>query len=74
FDGEVELHEANDLWGKKTSEVTETLQDRHGDKAKVLTIGPAGENEVRFATAMTGHSALGRGGLGAVLGSKNVKA
>ncbi|MEF8836806.1 MAG: aldehyde ferredoxin oxidoreductase family protein [Candidatus Bipolaricaulota bacterium] len=74
FDGEVELHDAKDLWGKKTSEVTETLQDRHGDKAKVLTIGPAGENEVRFATAMTGHSALGRGGLGAVLGSKNVKA
>ncbi|MFP4647511.1 MAG: aldehyde ferredoxin oxidoreductase family protein [Candidatus Acetothermia bacterium] len=74
FDGEVELHDATDLWKKKTSEVTEALQDRHGDKAKVLTIGPAGENEVRFATAMTGHSALGRGGLGAVLGSKNVKA
>lgn len=74
FDGEVELHDATDLWGKKTTEVTETLQDKHGDKAKVLTIGPAGENEVRFATAMTGHSALGRGGLGAVLGSKNVKA
>ncbi|MFW6005906.1 MAG: aldehyde ferredoxin oxidoreductase family protein [Candidatus Bipolaricaulota bacterium] len=74
FDEEVELHDAKDIWGKKTSAVTETLQERHGDKAKVLTIGPAGENEVRFATAMTGHSALGRGGLGAVLGSKNVKA
>jgi aldehyde:ferredoxin oxidoreductase len=74
FDGEAKLHDAKNLWGMKTSEVTELLQEEHGAKAKVLCIGPAGENQVRFATAMTGHSALGRGGLGAVLGSKNLKA
>ncbi len=73
-DGEVEIEEASDLWGKKTSETTEILEERHGDGVTVLTIGPAGENQVRYSTAMTGHSALGRGGLGAVFGSKNVKA
>ena len=73
-DGDAELLPAGDLWGKKVSDTTEALREKHGDGIKVLTIGPAGENEVRYSTAMTGHSALGRGGLGAVFGSKRVKA
>jgi len=74
IDGEIELYDASDLWGLKTTDTTKALREEHGDDVEVLTIGPAGENKVRFATAMTGHSALGRGGLGAVFGSKNLKA
>lgn len=75
-DGKAEIKSAEHLWGKLTPEVVDTI--RYAERqplAKVIVIGPAGENLVRFANVMTGHSgAAGRCGAGAVLGSKKVKA
>ena len=74
-DGKAELISADDLWGKTTGETDSLLREKHGDKAKVLTIGPAGEQLVRFACIISDKGrAAGRCGLGAVLGSKNFKA
>ncbi|MCC6175768.1 MAG: aldehyde ferredoxin oxidoreductase family protein [Chloroflexi bacterium] len=74
--GVVELRDASDLWGKGTHETIRTLKDRHGDKdLSVITIGQAGENMVRLAGWINENDrAFGRGGTGAVGGSKNLKA
>ena len=71
----VEFEEVPELAGARVSEVTEEMNDRHGLEAENLaTVGPAGENGVRFAAVMTyDNRAFGRGGLGAALGAKNVK-
>lgn len=71
----VEFEEVSDLGGETVSAVTDAMNERHGLESEHLaTIGPAGENGVRFASVMTfDERAFGRGGLGAVLGSKNVK-
>jgi aldehyde:ferredoxin oxidoreductase len=67
------LKEASDLWSKKVPETTAALGQ--GSRRSVLCIGPAGENLVRFAAIMNdGTRALGRGGAGAVMGAKNLKA
>ncbi len=67
----VEIHDASYLWGKGCLE-TNRLLDSAGC---VACIGPAGENRVRFANIMIGGAnSAGRGGLGAVMGSKNLKA
>ncbi|MCP5097620.1 MAG: aldehyde ferredoxin oxidoreductase family protein, partial [Chloroflexi bacterium] len=70
----VVLKEADHLWGKGVFETTEALgQSRN--KRNVLCIGPAGENQVRIAAIMNDKErALARGGAGAVMGSKNLKA
>ena len=72
----VEFDRVPELKGAKVSEVTEYVESEYGrDEEHIATIGPAGENLVRFASIMTTESrAFGRGGLGAVLGIKNVKA
>lgn len=66
----VEFVPADDLWGTGTEDAEKALL-KYGTGAVV--IGPAGENQVRFANIRSGHRFLGRGGLGAVLGSKNLK-
>jgi aldehyde:ferredoxin oxidoreductase len=69
-----ELKDASDLWGKDVFETTDILEKRH-EKAKATVIGPGGEKLVRFAAIMNDkHRAAGRGGVGAVMGSKNLKA
>jgi aldehyde:ferredoxin oxidoreductase len=75
-DGEAEIKDAGHLWGKETLETEAAIREDLGDpKIQVAFIGPAGENQVRFACVMEGcHDAAGRGGLGAVMGSKNLKA
>lgn len=74
-DDQVSLHDAGHLWGKVVSETTHALEQAHGDKAKVATIGPAGENLSRIACIMNDLGrAAGRSGVGAVMGSKNLKA
>lgn len=71
----VEVRDAGHLWGLGVGEACRFLQDRHGRHAGVISIGPAGENLVTFAMAYVDRiSTLGRGGLGAVFGSKNLKA
>ena len=67
----VSFHSARTLWGKTISEAQEIIKNKGNGS---LVIGPAGENLVRFANIASGHRYLGRGGLGAVLGSKNCKA
>ncbi|MEC9489683.1 MAG: aldehyde ferredoxin oxidoreductase family protein [Halanaerobiales bacterium] len=73
---EVELKDASELWGKTVYETTDLLIEKAGDKnARVSCIGPAGENLVKFASIMNEKDrAAGRTGVGAVMGSKNLKA
>ena len=73
--GNITLHKAEGLWGCEVSETVGLLQEQLGADTSVACIGPAGENLVSFSSVMCDeHRALGRGGLGAVLGSKNLKA
>ena len=72
----VEIRDATEFWGKGTQETEDLLKKEIGDvKVKVASIGPAGENLVKFASIMSekGHAA-GRCGMGAVMGNKNLKA
>lgn len=74
-DGEVTLEDAAGLWGKGTHYTEEELIKRHGEGARVLSIGPAGENLVPYACLTAElYRQAGRGGIGAVFGSKNLKA
>lgn len=75
-DGEAELRDASHLWGRVTGEVDATLKKELGDRrVQVLQVGPAGEKLVRFASIMNMSTrACGRTGMGAVMGSKNLKA
>lgn len=75
-DGHAELRPAKHLWGKVTADVDRLLKAEVGDpKVEVAQIGPAGENLVRFAAIMNMvNRANGRTGLGAVMGSKRLKA
>lgn len=72
----VELLDARELWGRNTAETTDAIREKHGDREiEVACIGQAGENLVRFACIMNNYQdALGRTGLGAVMGSKRLKA
>lgn len=75
-DGRAEVRDASGLWGMTTSETTAAVQNDLSDPgASVACIGPAGERLVRFAGVINETSrAAGRGGVGAVMGSKNLKA
>jgi len=75
-DGIVEIEDAKDLWGLDTVETEGALRRRKGDEnIKVACIGPAGENLVPYASIQaTPSRSFGRSGLGAVMGSKNLKA
>lgn len=69
------LHETGDLWGANVLETDNYLQNKLGKNVSSACIGPAGENMVRFASIISdGCHALGRGGLGAVMGVKKLKA
>ena len=75
-EGQAELHDAANLWGSDSYETQERVREALGErKAHVACIGPAGENLVKMAAVMNGHGrAAGRTGMGAVMGSKNLKA
>ncbi|UCE11601.1 MAG: aldehyde ferredoxin oxidoreductase family protein [Candidatus Thorarchaeota archaeon] len=74
-DDEVEIREAGKVWGENVEVSTDKLIEETDAKAHVACIGPAGENLVKLASIMTDkHRAYGRGGVGAVMGSKNLKA
>ncbi|MFC1901465.1 aldehyde ferredoxin oxidoreductase family protein [Chloroflexota bacterium] len=75
-DGEASIRDAKHLWGKETKETEEAIHAELGDEhIHCAMIGSGGENMVRFACVMEGcRNAAGRGGLGAVMGSKNLKA
>lgn len=72
---EVKLCPADELWGQDVYTATDLLKAATDEEAKVACIGPAGENLVKFACIMNEyHRAAGRSGVGAVMGSKNLKA
>lgn len=75
-DGQYELRDASHLWGQITGEAEAAIkQELDDDKIEVLQIGPAGEKLVRFAGIFSmSNRANGRTGMGAVMGSKNLKA
>ncbi|HAE60077.1 MAG TPA: aldehyde ferredoxin oxidoreductase [Anaerolineae bacterium] len=71
---QVEIRPADHLWGKEVPETTDTLMAETSPEAKVACIGPAGENLVLMAGIMNDkHRAAARSGVGAVMGSKNLK-
>lgn len=73
--GQAELRSAAHLWGKNTHETTDMLVNETDVRARVACIGPAGEKKVLFASIMNDRNrAAGRSGVGAVMGSKNLKA
>ncbi|MBI2206653.1 MAG: aldehyde ferredoxin oxidoreductase family protein [Candidatus Rokubacteria bacterium] len=75
-EGAVEIRDASHLWGKITGDVQDAVLAEVGDaRARVATIGPAGEHLVRFACiANELNEVAGRTGMGAVMGSKKLKA
>ena len=74
--GKAELRDASHLWGKFTADVEDAIREELDDKRiEVLQCGPAGEKGVRFAALISyANRANGRTGMGAVMGSKNLKA
>jgi aldehyde:ferredoxin oxidoreductase len=71
----VSIEDAGSLWGKGIEQATNDLRNTYGKKSTSLVIGPAGENMVPFACILNeAHHAFGRCGMGAVMGSKNLKA
>jgi len=72
---QVEIRSAEHVWGKDTHETTDTLLQETDSNAKVACIGPAGENLALMAAIINDkHRAAARSGVGAVMGSKNLKA
>jgi len=74
-DDQVDILEAEELWGVDVRMAAEAIRERLGKDTRVMLIGPGGENLVRYACIMTDeHHAAGRTGMGAVMGAKNLKA
>jgi aldehyde:ferredoxin oxidoreductase len=71
---EIRIEPADDVWGLPAAEAEARLRERHGPAWRVAAIGPAGEKGVRYATISHDGRHAGRGGLGAVMGSKLCKA
>jgi len=73
-DERVEIRDAGPLWGKGVFEAEEEIRKDLGKKRiRLISIGPAGENRVKFACMASNMRQAGRGGAGAVMGSKNLK-
>jgi aldehyde:ferredoxin oxidoreductase len=73
--GKIEIRPAKKYWGQNTNDVQRSLRADFGRDVEIACIGRAGETGVRFACLRTGvKNTAGRGGLGAVMGSKNIKA
>ncbi len=74
-DDDIRIKAVEELWGKDTWETQEILEEEYGKTAGILEIGPAGERLVKYAVVMSEKGrAGGRPGMGAVMGSKNLKA
>jgi len=74
-DESVKVVDAADFWGRNTFEAQDLLEKKHGRNSGILLIGPAGENQIPISTIMSQKGrAGGRPGMGAVMGSKNLKA
>ena len=81
YNGEIEFRSAEDIWGSTTGETVVKIRDETDSKAHIASIGPAGENLVKFAGIVVDKDSdpwrsgiAARGGVGAVMGSKKLKA
>jgi len=72
--GTAEIKDASNLRGKLTFDIIDTLKEEYGKDTSILTIGPAGDKLLTYATVYADEGASGSGGLAAVMGSKNLKA
>lgn len=72
-DGKVKIEKANDVWGKRTHEATEMIKEKFGD-LETAVIGPAGEKLSKISIVECNERQAARGGIGAVMGSKKLKA
>jgi aldehyde:ferredoxin oxidoreductase len=70
----VEIGDATSLQGKSAFQREKIVKDELGDSVRVITVGPAGDNMVSFATFLASDDSVGAGGLAGVMGSKNLKA
>jgi len=70
----VQFNPADDLWGRLTGETETAIKEKVGGKCRVACIGPAGEKQVLFSAIVSETRTASRGGCGAVMGSKNLKA
>lgn len=80
-DGRIEIFESPELWGLRSSEADRKLREKYGEECSIASIGIAGEKLVRYACINVDwnrrkyrHGQAGRTGIGAVMGSKNIKA
>jgi aldehyde:ferredoxin oxidoreductase len=74
-DGSVKFRNAEKLWGMKTTDTQQIIKnDLKDQNIRIVCIGPAGENQIKIASIINEWRAVGRKGLGAVMGSKNLKA
>lgn len=73
-DGKIHIKDASVIWGKGAVQVREMLKADLGSDVKVVATGPAGDNMTPIATLLADHDSSGSGGLGAVMGSKKLKA
>jgi aldehyde:ferredoxin oxidoreductase len=74
-EGEYQLLDASDLWGKNVSDLEDILVDRHGSDIQIVSVGPAGEKKSLLASIQNDKErSAGRSGLGAVMGGKKLKA
>lgn len=74
-DGAAEIRDAGDSWGMKSVEVVDYFEEIHGKRIEVLTIGPAGERQVKYASVIVSRwHAAGRMGMGCIMGNKKLKA
>ncbi len=75
-DGQAEIKDASKMWGQPTKETEEMIRQENNDpRIRIASIGPGGENMIKFACIINDlKEAAGRGGTGAVMGSKNLKA
>jgi aldehyde:ferredoxin oxidoreductase len=74
-EGRVQFRSAKKLWGMKTTDTQQIIKNELNDQnVRIACIGPAGENQIKIASIINEMRAMGRKGLGAVMGSKNLKA
>jgi len=74
---EIKIKDAQEIWGKDTYNISQNLKEKYGPEIKIASIGQAGENLVNISSIVIDaphYRLAGRGGLGAVMGSKNLKA
>ena len=73
-DNDIQIKDGKELWGKSTFEINKILKVEVGREDQVLSCGPAAENGVVLSCIQIGERSMGRGGAGAVMASKNLKA